>query len=88
MKTVLKKKYRLTSPIVAKLWFGEKYLIVKWGIYADSIKRFRDAMTGKVLLDAAEYARVMRYRRKIGRDLIDRETGKTVRVVFVAVVPL
>ena len=51
--------------------------------YADGATKFRDVETEGQAENAATT-----YRHKIGRDMIDRDTGKTVRVVDVTITAL
>lgn len=71
----------MTHPLIAAALAAPKtHKVVT--LFADG--RAREFET-RSLASAETYA--VGERRKVGRDLIDRETGKTVRVVHVAVEP-
>lgn len=49
MRIIYLKKYDLTKPCVAKLWFGEKYLIIKTPDIAASVRKLIDTFQSDTL---------------------------------------
>lgn len=71
MKITYKAKYDLTKPCVARLWFGDRYLIVKWPDMEESILHFRAKFVDGTGSDTLENFVIGRMRRKIGTGNLD-----------------
>lgn len=65
-------KYDLTKPCVAKLWFGEKYLIIKTPDIAASVRLLIDTFSSK---EGPEEGIVAFATRRVRAAILDQEAG-------------
>jgi hypothetical protein len=68
MRIKYKAKYDLYKPCVARIWFGEKYLIAKFAIPAEGIPEFRDKIVSGEGDTEKQTFVIARLKRRVGKE--------------------